>query len=70
MGCCMHVFVGSGMPIVHGAIAATPHRKILEIRQNQPFYAILSHFATHPTRGSQGGGLILLPPPWLATAVI
>ena len=31
-------------------------RKILENRQNQQFYAILSHFATHPTRGPQGGG--------------
>ena len=31
-------------------------RKILENRQNQPFLAILSHFAAHPTRGPHGGG--------------
>ena len=38
-------------------------QKIFENRQNQPFLAILSHFATHPTRGPQGGEVILLHPP-------
>ena len=37
-------------------------RKILENCQNQPFYAILSHFATYPTRGPQGGVNSITPP--------